>query len=215
MPEVKPIGEESKILAESEEAKKIAEAKASSLEADKSVQQAQAQELAKKLKKQPFNDNEVGFVSRFPVRAYVLSCFYWLLTLFFSYFTYRAFSAELENANRSGNGMSVIKLEILEPSISILIALFITLALLNGNRILKWVGLVVSFGALVYELLYLNQKINDVSSNILVDWPINQKIDAYIYALFAAELWVYVAATFVLAMTVAYFVSSKNKPAYH
>lgn len=222
MPKIKPISQENEIMSEAESAKAAAE-KAKS-DQDSAQPNRNTQEFVQDVQlppsrpqKSPSEEeaDEIGFVSRFPVIAYVMSYFYGFLIIFLAYFTYLAYKEqELLNREKQGDLASMLTPELLSPSLSIVVALFLMLTLLGGSKILRWLGFVASIASFVYVLFEVTNKVNEISTKIVADSPVGDKIASYADGFFTTDLWVFALGLLLLAMTAFYSVLPKYKVAY-
>lgn len=223
MPKLKPLSQENEILSEAETSRQEAEKAKADQEVNKQrsgaeqqfVDDVQLPPARSKNQSETEEPDEIGFVSRFPVIAYVMSYFYGFIIIFLGYFTYLAYQEqEVLNGTEQGDLASMLTPELLSPSLSIVVALFLMLTLLGGSKILRWLGFVASIAAFVYVLFEVTKKVNDISSTIVAEAPFTDKIAGYADGLFATDLWVFVLGLILLAMTAFYSVLPKYKVAY-
>lgn len=208
MPKLKPISQESEIIEQAKDVQEKQEAgrSQSTPNKDQYHRDTQLPPGGSEYKGKVALDvpEEVGYISRFPISAYVMSSFYGVLMIFLTYLAYSA---------ATGKDASLMSRSVLEPVVSIVVASFLILALLGGSKIVRWSGLLVSVLSLAYTVYMIKSRydiLNIKTDNV----KFNEILSTYLQDTFGYYLWVYIFAALLLAVTIIYSASPKYKAAY-
>lgn len=210
MSNIKPISKESEIVKQAETAEAMQQAirEVNPPEVNKYSKDTQlpASGPGAKAKLPADLPEEVGFVSRLPIGAYVLSAYYAILMVFLLYFAYLA-------VVKSDSGTNLMSESVIKPSVSFVVASFLILSLMGGSKILRWTGLVVSIASLAYTIYVIKTKFDSlvITTN---GSKFSEILGDYVQQIFGTDLWVYLFAGLVLVATIIYSASPKYRPAY-
>lgn len=218
MPNIKPLTNESDIVPDADTSEPVV-APTSAVEQPvtntKFVNDVQLPPMGQRSKAKIAIDtpDQVGFISRFPPRAYVLSWFYVAMTPLYVLMTYIAVTAEQAKVVDSKESANLLTQAVLEPSVALIACWFMVLALLGGSKIIRWMGLLVNVAALGYQGKTLVANLVESSKTIQPDTKLMDAFDSYVRVIIPQQKWI-IASVLILVFTLVYIISPQHKADY-